>query len=144
MSQQNGRELVIKRGDGASPEAFTFVCGIRTRSFSISNAQIDTTVPDCEDPSAPIVATAAPGRQTVSFTGDGLFDNATVGIAVADDARLQRITNYQVIIPGYGQYEGPFMVGDFEFSGEMEDPLAFSATWVPTDASLLTFTAEVP
>lgn len=141
MAQQNGRELVIKR-ETAVAGTFAFVCGIRTRSLSISNAQIDTTVPNCSNPAAPIVATAKPGRQTISFSGDGLFDNAAVGNSVADDARLQRITNYQVIVPGYGTYEGPFMVGDFEFSGEMEDPLGFSATWVPTDAGLLEFAPE--
>ena len=142
MAQQQGRELVIKR-ESDTPGTFVFVCGIRTRSMSISNAQIDTTVPSCTNPGGPIVATAQPGRQTINFSGDGLFDSAEVGVQVADDARLQRVTNYQIIIPGYGTYEGPFMVGDFEFSGEMEDPLGFSATWVPTDAGLLDFTAEV-
>jgi len=141
MSQQLGRELVIKRESDETSGAFIFVCGIRTRSFSISNAQVDTTVPLCENPGAPIVATARPGRQTLQFQGDGLFDTDEVGKAVADDARLQRTKVYQIIIPGYGTYEGPFMVADFEFSGEMEDQLAFSATWVPTDAGLLDFTA---
>ncbi len=83
-----------------------------------------------------------PGRQTLSFSGDGLFDNADVGKEVANDARLQRETDYQIIVPGSGQWEGPFMVADFEFSGDMEDQLAFSATWVPTDAGSLVFTAE--
>lgn len=141
MSQQNARELVIKRGDGASPEAFAFVCGIRTRTFSMSNASIDTTVPSCDDPSAPIVATARPGRQTITFSGDGLFDSNASGKAIADAARNQDIdTNYQVIVPGYGTFEGPFFISDFEWSGDMEDPLAFSATWTPLDASQLTFT----
>lgn len=140
MAQQQGRELVIKR-ESDTPGTFVFVCGIRTRSLSISNAQIDTTVPDCTDPAAPISATAMPGRQTITFSGDGLFDSAEVGVQVADDARLQRTPNYQVIVPGYGMFEGPFMVGDFEFSGEMEDPLNFSATWVPTRTPL--FSAEV-
>lgn len=143
MSQQNARELVIKRSNGDSPETFTFVCGLRTRSWTMSNAQIDTTVPDCENPSAPIVATAKPGRQTLSFSGDGLFDNADVGKEVANDARLQSVNYYQVIVPGYGTWEGPFMVADFEFSGDMEDQLAFSATWVPTDAALLEFTPAI-
>ncbi|UOK71712.1 phage tail tube protein [Ancylobacter polymorphus] len=135
MSQQNARELVIKRYNGST---FDFVCGIRTRSMPISNAQIDTTVPDCTNPSAPISATAMPGRQTLSFTGDGLFDNAQIGKSVADDARTQAITDYQIIVPGYGTFEGPFMVADFEFSGDMEDPLAFSATWVPTESPAFT------
>lgn len=143
MAQQNAKELVIKRGNAdGPPETFTFVCGIRTRSISMSNAQIDTTTPNCADPTQPIVATAIPGRQTIQFSGDGLFDNGTVGTAVAEDARLQRKTiNYQVIVPGYGTFEGPFFVADFEFSGDQEDPLGFSATWIPLDNSALTFTA---
>ena len=142
MAQQNARELVIKRGNADIPETFTFVCGLRTRSLTMSSAQIDTTVPNCDDPTLPIVATAKPGRQTITFTGDGLFDNDAVGKLVADDARLQAITvRYQVIVPGYGQFEGPFFIADFEWSGDMEDPLGFSATWVPLDAGQLTFTA---
>lgn len=142
MSQQNARELVIKRGNGASPEVFTFVCGIRTRTFQMSNATIDTTVPSCEDPSRPIVATSAPGRQTITFSGDGLFDSDAVGKQIADDARLQNVdTNYQVIVPGYGTFEGPFFISDFQWNGDMEDPLAFSATWVPLSGDALEFTA---
>lgn len=141
--QQNARELVIKRGDGASPEVFTFVCGLRTRTFQMSNAQIDTTVPSCEDPSQPIVATARPGRQTITFSGDGLFDSNAVGKLVADDARNQVVdANYKVIVPGYGEFTGPFFVSDFQWNGDMEDPLAFSATWVPLDGDSLTFTPE--
>lgn len=144
MSQQNARELVIKRGDGASPQVFSFVCGIKTRTFSMANASIDTTVPNCTDPSAPIVATARPGRQTITFSGDGLFDNNAIGKLVADDAREQNINaTYQVIVPGYGTFEGPFFISDFSWNGDMEAPLAFSATWTPLDASQLTFTAEV-
>lgn len=145
MSQQNARELVIKRGDGASPEAFSFVCGIQTRSFKMSNASIDTTVPNCEDPSQPIVATARPGRQTIEFSGNGLFDSNAAGKLIADDVRNQAIdVNYEVVIPGYGSFQGPFFISDFEWSGDMENPLGFSATWTPLDASLLTFTPEAP
>lgn len=141
MSQQDAKELVIKRGDGASPEVFSFVCGIRTRSWNMSNASIDTTVPNCDDPSAPIVATARPGRQTLEFSGDGLFDSNAVGKLVIDDVRNQAIdVNYQVICPGVGTWEGPFFISDFSVSGDMEDPLAFSAKWTPLDASQLTFT----
>lgn len=108
----------------------------------MSNASIDTTVPNCEDPSLPIVATARPGRQTLTFNGDGLFDSNEAGNAVADDVRNQTETNYQVVVPGYGMFEGPFFISDFNWNGGMEDPLKFSATWVPLDNSRLTFTAE--
>lgn len=141
MAQQNARELTVKRESSPGSNVFNFVCGLRSRSFQMSNAQIDNTVPNCTDPSLPIVATATPGRQTQTFSGDGLFDNDTVGITVADDARTQATTiNYQIVVPGYGTFEGPYFVSEFEWSGDMEDPLGFSATWVPTDASLITFT----
>jgi predicted secreted protein len=144
MAQQNAKELVIKRGDGASPEVFTLVCGFQTSTFTLSNAQVDTTVPNCTDPSLPIVATARPGRQTISFSGDGLFDNNAVGKLVIDDVKDQAIdVNYQVIIPGVGTWEGPWFIADFNLNGGMEDPLKFSATFVPLDASQLTFTPEV-
>jgi predicted secreted protein len=107
----------------------------------MSNASIDTTVPNCEDPSQPIVATARPGRQTITFSGDGLFDSNAAGKAIADSARNQDIdTNYEVVVPGYGSFQGPFFISDFQWNGDMEDPLAFSATWTPLDASQLTFT----
>ncbi|MGB3042450.1 MAG: phage tail tube protein [Xanthobacteraceae bacterium] len=141
MAQQNARELVIKRGDGASPEAFTFVCGFRSSTFQMSNAQIDTTVPSCTNPGDPLIATARPGRQTIQFSGDGLFDNNEIGKQVVEDVQNQSIdVNYQVIVPGVGTWEGPWFISDFQLNGGMEDPLSFSATWVPLDASQLTFT----
>ena len=141
MAQQNAKELVIARGNAdGPPETFSFVCGLRTRSHSMANAQIDTTVPNCTDPTQPIIATARPGRQTIQFSGDGLFDSDVVGKAVADDARTQKIdTNYQVTVPGYGSWTGPMFVADFEWSGDAEDPLAFSCTFVPLDNSQLVF-----
>lgn len=141
MAQQNARELVIKRSavaDGTGTRVF--VCGLRTRSWGIDNAEIDTTVPNCTDPTLPIVATSTAGRQTLEFTGDGLFDNDAVGKIVADDARLQRKPTYEVIVPGYGSWVGPMGVFAYQWSGDMEEPLGFSATWRPSDASLLVFT----
>lgn len=141
MSQQNARELVIARGnEDGPPETFTFLCGIRTRSFNVGNNQVDTTIPDCDVPSNPIVNTAEPGRQTITFNGQGLIVTNTQGKAFLEDSRLQRIKNYRVTVPGWGTWEGPFMVGDLELSGEMEEKVAFSASWVPTDNSQLVFT----
>jgi len=141
MALQNGRELVIKRSavaDGSGTKVF--VCGLQTSNFSLANADIDTTIPNCDDPSLPIVATSTPGRQTLEFSGDGLADNDAAQRMVFDDARLQRTVEYEIIIPGFGTYEGPMAVYDFGFDGAMEEKLGFTATWRPTDSSALTFT----
>ena len=62
MALQNGRELVIKRStvaDGTGTRVFA--CGLQTTSFTIANADIDTTRPNCDDPSLPIIATSRTG-----------------------------------------------------------------------------------
>lgn len=141
MAKQNARELVIKRSAVANGTGTReFVCGIRTRSWSIANDTVDSTIPNCEDPSLPIVATAEPGIQTLEFSGDGLFENDAVQKLVVDDARLQRLPVYEVIVPGYGSWVGPMGVFEYSFNGDMNEKLGFSATWRPTDASLLVFT----
>jgi predicted secreted protein len=141
MAQQLGRELLIKRStlaDGTG--ARVPVCGLIAQTFTIANAEVDTTVPDCDDPSLPVVATSIPGRQTLEFQGNGRADNDAAGKIIFDDARLQRRVTYEVIIPGFGSYVGPFAIYDWAYSGEMENVMEFSATWRPTDASLLTWT----
>ena len=136
-----GRELVIKRStvvDGTGTRVF--MCGLQNSNFTIANADIDTTIPNCDDPSLPIVATSTPGRQTLEFSGDGLAENSVVNRIIFDDAREQRRVTYEIIIPGFGTYVGTFAVYDWAFNAAMEDPLGFSATWRPTDAETLVWT----
>lgn len=140
MAQQIGRELLIKAGNGASPEVFTNICGIKTRSFNMSANEVDTTVPDCDNPGNLPQKTSAPGILDQSFSGSGLFTNTAAGKQMLDDARTGVIRNYQVVVPGYGTMEGPYAIFDMELSGELEGNLEFSATFRQTGA--LTFTAE--
>ena len=139
MAQQTGRLLLIKKEDTPASGTFTSVCGFRARSFNLSTNEIDTTVPDCADPGAVVQKTSVPGIADRTFSGSGLFDNDAVGKAVADAARLGSVLNYQVVVPGYGTFEGPYIITDFEFSGDMEGNMDFSATFKPSGA--LTFTA---
>jgi TP901-1 family phage major tail protein len=139
MAQQIGRLLLIKHGNAASPEVFTSMCGFRARSFSMSSNEVDTTVPDCDDPGGVVQKTSVPGISDRTFAGTGLFDNDDTGKAVADAARLATVSNYQVIVPGYGTFQGPYIITDFQWSGEMEGNMEFQATFKPSGA--LTFTA---
>lgn len=140
MAQQTGRLLLIKMGDGGTPEVFTAVCGFKARSFSLSNNEVDTTVPDCNDPGGVVQKTSVAGISDRTFSGSGLFDNDAVGKAVADAARLGSINNYQVIVPGYGSFLGPYVITDFQWSGDMEGNMEFQATFKPSGA--LAFTAS--
>ena len=43
MTAQRGRDMLVKIGDGGSPESFTTVAGLRTRTFSLNAREVDTT-----------------------------------------------------------------------------------------------------
>lgn len=49
----SGSQMLILVGDGASPEVFTAPCGLTTKGLNRTADTADTTVPDCDDPSAP-------------------------------------------------------------------------------------------
>lgn len=141
INQQLGRLLLIQIGDGQSPEVFSNLCGMTTRSFNMSANSVDTTIPDCQNPEATPQKTGTPGIKNRTFTGSGKF------VANADSARFlghvndATIFNAKVIVPGLGSYTGPWFVTDFEFSGEAEGTMDFSATFEA--AGPLDYEAEV-
>ena len=140
--QQIGRLLLIKIGDGATPEVFAPLCGLQTRSFNMSANSVDTTIPDCENPAATPQKSGEPGIKNRTFTGSGKF------VAGANSsAFIQHVTdatkfNAQVIVPGLGSFTGPWFVSEFEFSGEQEGNMDFNATFEAAGA--LEFETETP
>ncbi|AGB71031.1 MULTISPECIES: phage tail tube protein [Rhizobium] len=138
--QQLGRLLLIKIGDGADPEVFTNLCGLKTRSFNMSANEVDTTIPSCTNPGGPVQKTSRPGIANRTFTGSGNFVSSAASDVFMNHVRASEAFNAQVIVPGDGTYQGSWMVTDFSFSGDVEPNMEFSATFVAAD--VLTFTPE--
>lgn len=138
--QQLGRLLLIKVGSGGDPEVFTNLCGLKTRSFNMSANEIDTTIPSCTNPGGPVQKTSRPGISNRTFSGSGAFVSSTAMDTFMGYVRAASAFNAQVVVPGDGTYEGSWMVTDFEFSGDVEPNMEFSATFVAAD--VLAFTAE--
>lgn len=140
MPQEKGRLLLIKIGDGALPEVFANLCGLKARSFNLSANEVDTTIPDCNNPGGAVQATSEPGIVKRAFTGGGAFVSGATQAILMAHVRNGTSFNAEVIVPGDGAYKGSWMVSDFDFSGEMEGSMEFSATF--SAAGPLTFTAE--
>lgn len=138
--QQLGRLLLIKISDGADPENFNNLCGVKTRSFNLSATEIDTTIPSCTNPGGPVQKTSRPGISSRTFTGSGNVVSSANFKAFMGNVRASQAFRAQVIVPGDGTYEGSWMVTDFSFSGDVEPNLEFNATF--TAADVLAFTAE--
>lgn len=144
MPQHKGRTLLIKiSNDDAEPgpETFSNLCGLTTRSFSMSANDVDTTIPNCENPGGPVIKTGEPGIQSRTFSGSGKFVSGANSKKLLDHVRAGEIFRGQIVVPGDGTYTGPWYVTDWEFSGEMEGNMDFSATFNP--AGPPAFVAEV-
>lgn len=139
--QQLGRLLLIKIGNGATPEVFSNLCGLKTRSFNMSANEVDTTIPSCVNPGGPVQKTSRPGISNRTFSGTGNFVAGSAMTTFLGYVRGSQAFNAQVVVPGDGTYEGSWMVTDFEFSGDVEPNMEFSATFVAAD--VLSFAAEV-
>lgn len=140
MASSKGRLLLLKIGDGASPEVFTNGCGFRARTFAINNNVVDTTVPNCSSPGDTVVYSGEYGIQTVTFSGSGESSDDTQNLLLMNAARQQTALNCQVVVPGWGTFEGSVLIGNFEFSGEVEGTMEFSCDITMTGT--ISFTAE--
>ncbi|MEM1372637.1 MAG: phage tail tube protein [Pseudomonadota bacterium] len=134
----NGRELIIKVTDGAS--AFDTVCVTEARSLTINNNIIDISKPDCANPANKLVYSGKYGMQRVSFQGDGAFVNNAAKKRVMGNGVDQVTEAYQVVVPGWGMFQGDAQLETVGFNGAKEGEL--QASFTATFTGAITFTAE--
>lgn len=125
MAAQKGKDLLLKIGDGATVEVFAAVAGMRSNSLKINNEYIDVTNKD----SAGMRELIDGGIQSMNVTGSGVFLNGA-GFTLVHTKVLANgpPTNFQIIAPGLGTYEGPFAIVDFEITGEHNGEVTYSMT----------------
>jgi TP901-1 family phage major tail protein len=138
--QQVGRLLLIQLGDGNSPETFSNLCGLKTRSFDLTTASVDTTIPSCTNPGDVVQKTGRPGQASRSFTGSGAYVAGANMSAFMTHVIGATVFNANVIVPGLGTFTGSFFVSSFTVSGDVDPNMEFNATFEA--AAPLAFTAE--
>jgi TP901-1 family phage major tail protein len=140
MAKQLGRALLVKIGDGASPEVFSNLCGLNSKALTINNSSIDVTTPDCSTPGGALWTETLNGLKNVTVTGDGFFEDS------ASESRMNTVAmaadnscNFTVTVPAFGTYAGAFRIASLEFGGETEGGVTYSLSLESTGA--VTFTA---
>ncbi|HVY88252.1 MAG TPA: phage major tail protein, TP901-1 family [Hyphomonadaceae bacterium] len=124
MTGQRGRDLLIKIGDGGSPESFVTVAGIRTRTFSLLAGAVDATNADSPDGWRELIRGSAPKKMEVA--GAGAFRDA------ASDARMRsayfsgEAVRLQLEVPGFGVFTGPFAIAELSYAGAHDDVATIS------------------
>ena len=141
MAAQLGRSLIIKRGDGASPEVFTVIGGARDGSITINEQEVDVT---SKDDAGIRQLLAGNILRAMSISGSGVFKDGAEFNLFRDDALAGLHSNYQIVIPGTslagGTYEGAFRITSLEESGSHDGEAQYSfslesaaaVTWTDT------------
>ena len=135
MAKQKGRELLIKIGSGGDPETFATICGLTAKSITVNSASYDVTTPSCTAPGGQLWQELRTGVRSMSISGNGLFEDdasearlRAVALGTGQTDTADAVANFQVIVPHFGTFEGPFHVDSVEYSGDMSDDVKFTVS----------------
>src|SRR6185437_3264412 len=124
MSAQKGKDLLIKIGDGASPEVFTTVAGLRATQLAFNATNVDVTNADSADQWRELLAGG--GVKTATVTGSGVFKDAASDASLRAAFFAQSVGNFQIAIPSFGTVTGPFKIAALQYDGPYDGELKIS------------------
>lgn len=126
MTAQKGKDLLLKKGSGNGDpllETFTAVGGFRSNSFTINGETIDIT---SKDSNGFREILDGGGIRSVSANGSGVFMDDAIFAEVNTAVMQGSVFNWQVIVPDFGTYSGPFAVSSLEMSGEHNGEVTYT------------------
>jgi TP901-1 family phage major tail protein len=136
MTAQRGRDLLIKIGDGGSPESFTSVAGLKATSLAFNAQTVDVTNADSAGMWRELLEG---GIKSASLSGSGVFKDAASDAALRQAFFDGTTMNYQVVVPGFGIVEGPFRITQLQYDGPHDGEVKVSLALA--SAGALAFTA---
>jgi TP901-1 family phage major tail protein len=137
MTAQKGKDILLKIGDGAAPEQFTTVAGVRARTVSLNARSVDVTDSDSAGRWRELLEGA--GVRQCAVSGSGVFKDAAADALIRQSFWDQSARDWQLVIPGFGVVAGPFLVAALEYAGQYDGEATFALTLA--SAGPLAFTA---
>jgi len=134
MAAQKGSALLMKVGNGGSPETFTTIGGLRSTSLSVNNESVDITNKDSSNKRTLL---AAAGVQSITVSGSGVFTDVASETTVKTNALADTQNNYQFLVPDFGTFTGAFQVSSLEYAGEYNGEVTYSMSF--ESAGTITF-----
>lgn len=125
MAAQKGAALLLKVGNGASPEVFTTIGGLRSTSITMNEEPVDITN---KDSSGVRTLLAQGGVVSYTIAGSGVFTDAASETTLRQKFNASAFANFQVIVPDFGTFTGAFMVASLEYAGEYNGEVTYSVT----------------
>lgn len=135
MSVQKGKDILLKIE--SAPGTFTTVAGLRARTIALNARTVDATDGDSAGRWRELLAGA--GVKSAAVSGQGLFRDAASDALIREAFFDQSARTWRLIVPDFGQLDGPFLVAALEYAGEHEGEATFAISLA--SAGELTFTA---
>ena len=123
MSAQRGRDLLLKIGDGASPEIFAAVAGLRATTLAFNAQSVDVTNADSADMWRELLGA---GVKSATISGSGVFKDAASDAALRAAFFAQTLANWQIVIPHFGVVSGPFKITALQYEGPYDGEVKLS------------------
>ncbi len=114
MTAQRGKDLLLKIGDGATPENFTSVAGLKSTDLAFNATTIDVTNADSADMWRELLAA---GVKSATVTGSGVFRDQASDLTLRTAFFNQTLANWQIVIPSFGIVSGPFKLTQLHYDG---------------------------
>jgi TP901-1 family phage major tail protein len=137
MAGQKGRDVLIKIGDGGTPEAFITVAGIRAKTIALNARTVDGTSGESAEAWRELIAGA--GVKSASVSGAGVFKDASSDALIQQAFFAQSAARFQLTIPDFGTLSGSFLVEALDYSGDHDGEAAFAITLA--SAGVISFAA---
>ena len=126
MTAQRGKDLLLKIGDGGTPETFATVAGLRSTTLAFNAQTVDVTNADSVDLWRELLAGA--GVKSAQVSGSGVFKDAASDAAIRAAFFNQTLGNWQIVIPSFGTVSGPFQITALHYDGPYDGELKLSLT----------------
>jgi TP901-1 family phage major tail protein len=137
MTAQRGKDLLLKIGDGASPENFTTLAGLRATTLAFNAQAIDITSADSAEMWRELLNA---GVKSATISGSGVFKDAASDAALRTAFFNQTLCNWQIVIPHFGTVSGPFKLASLSYEGPYDGEVKLSLSLA--SAGALSFAAQ--
>lgn len=131
VKHARGVKLLIKVGDGASPEVFSTPCSINAeRGITFTAGSNDADIPDCSNPDAIAWVVREKTNLSASITGSGVLDTSDVQ-DFYDWLKSEDPKNIKVIVDvpssdGGVIFTGAFHLTEFSITGNRAEKMQAS------------------
>lgn len=136
MAAQPGR-LVLIEIETATPGTFAVVGGLRTKSLSLSESEVDGT--DSDSPGRWRELVGGAGTRSASISGDGIFKDTASEETLRAAFFAGTFATLRFTVPSFGRIAGEWLISELEYAGEYEGEATYTVSF--ESAGELTWTS---